>query len=306
MHRSAHTRLAALSSRLSPSHPVSTMAPSEKTRTPLKILMLHGYTQSGTLFHAKTRALTKHIQKAFPLHEVNAIYPTGPIKLDPSDIPGYEPPEDGQVQEPIEAFGWWRRSNTDNPPLYKGMDEGLATIAKVLTEEGPFDGVIGFSQGAAFAAMLAGLLDEGRRKSFVHFEKVADKETGVTGIPYPESFADLDHPPLKFALCYCGFRAPGARYRAFFEEPRIQTPVLHVIGTLDSVVDESRTRSLIEACEGNPEKEGHVVFHPGSHFIPCQRPYLDAAVLFIREQLDKGKGGKKDEEEDVNDMVVPF
>ncbi|KAJ5220053.1 hypothetical protein N7468_009257 [Penicillium chermesinum] len=264
------------------------MAPSvEKTRTPLKILMLHGYTQSGPLFHAKTRALTKHIQKAFPSHEVNAIYPTAPIKLDPSDIPGYEPSE--TAQEPIEAYGWWRRSNTADPPLYTGMEQGLATVAKVLAEEGPFDGVIGFSQGAAFAGMLAGLL-EGRQESFARFEKEADKATGVAGIPFPESFVGLDHPPLKFALCYCGFRAPGARYRAFYEEPKIQTPVLHVIGTLDSVVDESRTRSLIEACEGTRRRRGMLFFIPG-------------LILFL---LEKGNGAKDAGEEDVNDMDVPF
>ncbi|KAG4415009.1 hypothetical protein IFR04_011830, partial [Cadophora malorum] len=32
----------------------------------LKILMLHGYTQSGPLFHAKTRALEKLLTKSFP------------------------------------------------------------------------------------------------------------------------------------------------------------------------------------------------------------------------------------------------
>ncbi|KFY21985.1 hypothetical protein V493_06933, partial [Pseudogymnoascus sp. VKM F-4281 (FW-2241)] len=32
----------------------------------LKILMLHGYTQSGASFHAKTRALEKALDKAFP------------------------------------------------------------------------------------------------------------------------------------------------------------------------------------------------------------------------------------------------
>jgi dihydrofolate reductase len=64
---------------------------------------------------------------------------------------------------------------------------------------------------------------------------------------------------------------------------------------------------LIDACAGEPEKEGLVVWHPGGHFLPSQRPYLDAAVRFIREQLEKSNGGKKaDEEEDVNDMDVPF
>ncbi|KAF3390646.1 Dihydrofolate reductase [Penicillium rolfsii] len=282
--------------------------PSASVRQPLKILMLHGYTQSGPLFHAKSRALVKHIQKSFPLHEVSAIYPTGPLRLKPSDIPGYEPSEGGEAEEDeIEAYGWFRRSNTADPPLYQGLEDGLAAVAKVLSEEGPFDGVIGFSQGAAMVGMVAGLLETGRKEAFAKFEK--DGSEGATGIPYPSSFAadGFQHPQFKFAIAYSGFRSPGARYRGFYESPPVQTPILHVLGSLDAVVEESRSRALIDACAGEPEKDGLVVWHPGGHFLPSQRPYLDAAVRFIREQLEKSNGGKKaDDEEDVNDMDVPF
>ncbi|KAI9039159.1 alpha/beta hydrolase [Aspergillus affinis] len=282
---------------------------------PLKLLMLHGYTQSGPLFHAKSRALIKHITKAFSAsHEVAAIYPTGPIRLDPADIPGYEPPttnEEHPTPEAPEAYGWFRRSNTANPPLYMGLEDGLAAVARVLKEEGPFDGVIGFSQGAAMAAMVASLLEGNVRKEAFGKAKAkglgdasdGDKE-GVFG--YPASFEGLVHPPLKFAICYSGFRSPGARYRGFYEEPGVQTPMLHVLGTLDAVVEESRSRSLIEACVGDPEAEGKVVWHPGGHFLPSQRPYLDAAVRFVRESVEEKKGKASEEEEDVNDMDLPF
>lgn len=289
---------------------------SKTPRQPLKLLMLHGYTQSGTLFHAKSRALIKHITKAFPLHEVAAIYPTGPIHLDPADIPGYEPSSSPEKEEKIEAYGWWRRSNTANPPLYLGIEDGLAAVAKVLKEEGPFDGVVGFSQGAALAAMVAGLLENGRKGAF---EKFADAraackgvdlsgstEKDVASIAFPGSFEGVQHPPLKFALCYSGFRAPGPRYRAFYESPAIQTPVLHVLGSLDAVVDDSRSRALIEACAGDPEKEGKIVWHPGGHFLPSQRPFLDAAVKFIQERLGNQEDKGKEEEEDVNNMDLPF
>ncbi|KAJ5594275.1 Serine hydrolase FSH [Penicillium hispanicum] len=280
--------------------------PTASARQPLKILMLHGYTQSGTLFHAKSRALIKHIQKAFPLHEVNAIYPTAPLRLRPSDIPGYEPSDNTESEESVEAFGWWRRSNTANPPLYQGLEDGLASVAKVLSDEGPFDGVIGFSQGAALAGMVAGLLEPGRKESFESFAK--DEVDGAAGMPFPEAFgAGFQHPPLKFALCYSGFRAPGARYRGFYENPPLQTPVLHVLGSLDAVVEEARSRALIEACAGEPEKDGLVVWHPGGHFLPSQRPYLDAAVQFIRKQMERASGGGSvKQEEDVNEMDVPF
>lgn len=279
--------------------------PTTSARQPLKLLMLHGYTQSGTLFHAKSRALIKHIQKAFPTYEVTAIYPTAPLRLKPSDIPGYEPSEGTESEDSAEAFGWWRRSNTANPPLYQGIEDGLATVAKVLSDEGPFDGVIGFSQGAALAAMAAALLEPGRKETFERFAK--DQVDGVTGMSFPEGFdGGFQHPPLKFALCYSGFRAPGARYRGFYEDPLIQTPVLHVLGSLDAVVEEARSRALIEACAGEPEKDGLVVWHPGGHFLPSQRPYLDAAVQFIRKHIEQGSGGGSVEEQDVNDMDVPF
>jgi Serine hydrolase (FSH1). len=68
----------------------------------------------------------------------------------------------------------------------------------------------------------------------------------------------------------------------------------------------SRSRALIEACAGDSEKEGKVVWHPGGHFLPSQRTYLDAAVLFIRKCLE-GEGDKgKEVEESVEDMDVPF
>ncbi|CAG8053791.1 unnamed protein product [Penicillium nalgiovense] len=297
--------------RTTQTRPLTTMAPNPttSTRQPLKLLMLHGYTQSGSLFHAKSRALTKHIQKAFPLHEVTAIYPTAPIRLLPTDIPGYEPSSEGGSDNEIESYGWWRRSNTANPPLYIGIEEGFAAVARTLKEEGPFDGVIGFSQGAALAAMVAALLESGRKASFEHFSKIS--ADGAAGMTIPALFGEegFQHPQLKFAVCYSGFRAPGARYRAFYEEPAIQTPVLHVLGSLDAVVEEARSRALVEACAGEPEKDGLVVWHPGGHFLPSQRPYLDATVRFIREQMERSNGSNdkgKEVEEDVNDMDLPF
>ncbi|RAK76646.1 alpha/beta hydrolase [Aspergillus fijiensis CBS 313.89] len=305
--------------------------------TPLKLLCLHGYTQSGPLFHAKTRAVIKHLTKALsPTYTVTTSYPTGPHRLLASDIPGYEPPttqggiaSTDEVEDP-EAYGWFRRSNTANPPLYSGLEEGLTTLAQVIRDEGPFDAVVGFSQGAAMAAMVASLLETGRLTVFEGFE---DPETacrgtewsGVEGFKVPEALRAVladgssgagengggnrhkKQGPLKFAVCYSGFRAPGPRYRAFYE-PGIKTPVLHVLGTLDAVVDEGRSRALIEACLGDPEVEGRVVFHPGGHFVPSQRPYLDAVVRFIREVLEAEEGGKKKGvmDEDVNDMELPF
>lgn len=282
----------------------ATMAPSSTTnKPPLKILMLHGFTQSGTLFRAKTGALTKAITKAFPLHTVSFSFPTGPLRLNPFDVPGYNNGNTENDKEETEAYGWFRRPATE-PPTYKGLEDGLASVATLLKTEGPFDGVIGFSQGACLAFMVASLLEANRKESFD--AAVATKEDSVE---FPESFLPENtgnHPPLKFAIVYSGFKAADPKWGALYDAQRpITTPVLHVMGTLDALVIEARSRQLIQACAGDPESEGKVVFHPGGHFVPSQRTYLEAAVGFIRRSLE-GEAKKEEEEERVEDMDMPF
>jgi Serine hydrolase (FSH1) len=261
----------------------------------MKILMLHGYTQNGTLFHAKTRVLEKHLQKVFP--GVVFSYPTGPLGLRRDDIPGVD--TSASNPDDIEAYGWWRRSNTSDPPEYLGLDTGLQKVADIMSADGPFDGVIGFSQGAALAAMISSLLEgTTRRNAFLQVQKKSSQ-----AIPYPSSFESLQHPPLKFCVPYCGFIAPGERYEAFYN-PSIKTPSCHFIGSLDSVVEESRTQALIDAFGG----VGHVqvVAHPGGHFVPSGKQYLDIVAQFIKATMSPELKKLPAAEEKAEDMDLPF
>jgi hypothetical protein len=135
-------------------------------------------------------------------------------------------------------------------------------------------------------------LEDGRRKAFNNCEK-----EGAMG--WPESFGngrEVVNPPLKFAVSYSGFFAPNPLYKGFYE-PNIKTPTLHFIGSLDSVVEESRCLALVEVCE-----KDRVVYHPGGHFVPIGKEMAGALVAFIRETCaDPAK-----EEESVEDMDVSF
>jgi len=262
----------------------------------LKVLMLHGYTQSGPLFNAKTKALEKVLTKAFP--GITLSYPTGPMKLRASDVPGFDTSQVEDESSEVEAYGWWRRSNTSEPPEYVGIEEGLQVVADTITSQGPFDGVMGFSQGAALAAMVSSLLEGESRKEAFNAAQAKSK----LAMPYPSSFAKLDQPPLRFCVSYSGFIAPGDRYTAFYE-PSIHTPLCHFIGSLDTVVEEARTNLLVDAA-GGPEKTT-VVVHPGGHFVPNNRQYLDTVVAFIKAKTTETNGPDK-KEESVEDMDVPF
>jgi len=273
---------------------------------PLKILMLHGYTQSGPLFHAKTKALEKSLQKAFP--QVKLHYPTAPNRIHKADIPNFgnskpsndESKSNGVEDEP-DAWGWWRRR--DDSSVYLGMDDSFTFIAEVLKSEGPFDGIIGFSQGGAAAGMVASLLEPGRQEAFAAAEANGGRK-------YPESFLDdkgswdgLIHPPLKFAVSYSGYGAgTHPLYKAFYE-PKIQTPILNFLGSLDTIVEEKRSLFLVDACTDG-RKEGRLIYHPGGHFVPSsQGQYVGALIGFIKDIIGGGSGSKEDS---VENMDVPF
>lgn len=301
------------------------MATTTETGNParkLRILMLHGYTQSGPLFHAKTKALEKSLAKAFPAAPaqghlathpggVELHYPTAPIKLSYADIPGFDVDgANGQDDQP-EAYGWWRRKGDSEPYTYEGMDRGLATIAEAMTKDGPFDGVVGFSQGGAAAGMVAALLEDGRQAAF-------EAAQSKGGMRFPDSFVkdsgfieESVQAPLKFAVSYSGFGAStNANYQAFYE-PLIQTPMMHFLGSLDTVVSEERSLRLVEACANGKGRDGgvqRVVYHPGGHFLPSsQKQYVAALVAFIREVMsEQAAAAPAKKEERVEDMDLPF
>lgn len=204
------------------------------------------------------------------------------------------------------------------------MEEGFATIKETIRDKGPFDGVIGFSQGAALAAMVASALEESdeaqaapssrQRRDLPTGFQLVDSQAQQTQTQTQEQ--EQMQGRLKFAIFYSGFRAADSRCDPFFT-PKISTPTMHVLGQLDTVVEQSRSKLLVACCsceegggrEGGRDSMGVVVItHPGGHFVPSQRASLDPVTGFVRACLagkdeKKGIGGK---EQRVEDMDVPF
>ncbi|KAK3396618.1 serine hydrolase-domain-containing protein [Sordaria brevicollis] len=313
-----------------PPHPNAANAKPKPVKREVKILMLHGYTQSGPLFRAKTRALEKLLAKSFsPLNLVpTLIYPTAPNRLSVSDIPGFVPssssPHDSDSGGPgsasdtelTDSWAWFRREEaTWN---YRFINEGFERLAETIRavnegavvsdgivtdkkvgEEGVdepkelrgvvrsevVDGVIGFSQGGAMAAMLTAAL-----------EHISPNTPRPVTTPSHESWVkELREAnkgqPLKFCVSYSGFFALPEEL-GWMWTPKVKTPTLHFLGSLDTVVEEARSRRLIEACEGAVE-----VTHPGGHYVPVSKEWVGPLVGFIRGCLKKKEERK--EEEDV-------
>lgn len=170
-------------------------------------------------------------------------------------------------------------------------------IRDAIKGMGGIDGVIGFSQGAGAAVLVASLLEDSRETAF---SSVRSKDPAAYRYPegWKEMKNELKQGPLNFCVSYSGFYAPHEAYKAFYE-PEIKTPVLNVIGSLDSVVEEWRSKGLVERCSEGARK---VIYHPGGHFVPVGKDMAGVLTGFIKNCCEV----KKVEEEGVEDMDVPF
>ncbi|KAH8115261.1 FSH1-domain-containing protein [Phellopilus nigrolimitatus] len=179
-----------------------------------KVLMLHGYAQNAAIFSKRMGAIRKACAK-----DIDFVFVDAPHVLQPADLAGFSTSALGAGDAPSAPSpaetprGWWRT----NPERtrYDGVAESLAALRDVLAQD-TFEGVFGFSQGAAMAALLAAVLE----RPNLHPPFLIDGQA--------------PHPPLKFCVSIAGFLPSSPLCSPFFS-PRYTTPTLHVHGLADVV-----------------------------------------------------------------------
>ena len=238
----------------------------------MKILMLHGYTQTGDNFRRKVRRLENRLRKTST--GATFVYLDGPVTLNTQDIPGVPLTPSGYSENDKHKMGaWFDLRGVHKSP--NGLHKSLDFLATVLKTQGPFDGVIAFSQGTVVVAMVASLLQgEARRKAY----DSASQHT-VDVMEYPDAFRDIDHPPFKFALFYASQMGTGAYHDWMYEGPRIETRFCHFFGLLDSMVSHEQ-RDLVSIKLGGVEGS-RLVYHAGGHFVPMDSANIETAARFV-------------------------
>ncbi|XP_022253448.1 uncharacterized protein LOC106469268 [Limulus polyphemus] len=134
--------------------------------------------------------------------------------------------------------------------ICKGFQTSLDAVKQEFDSEGPFDGILGFSQGAAMVTLLCAL-----------------KETKA--FPYQFSFVFL----------IAAFKSNSKPHEDLYCNT-IETPSLHVIGDTDSVIPKEMSETLLN-CYLNPV----VVQHPGGHYIPVSGQYKTQYLQFLQCHL---------------------
>ncbi|CAA6661948.1 unnamed protein product [Spirodela intermedia] len=107
----------------------------------MKILCLHGFRTSGSFLRKQISRWDPSIFSSFDLVFPDGIFPAG----GKSDIERIFPPP---------YFEWFQFNKEFTE--YENLDACISFLCEYIATNGPFDGYLGFSQGATIAALLLG------------------------------------------------------------------------------------------------------------------------------------------------------
>lgn len=197
----------------------------------LKILCLHGYRQNEKTFYEKTGGLRKALKSSTELDFLRA----------PHAVPDQE---DGQLSwffsHPSHSLLTYisKESSSEDP----GFKESVQFVLNHVKENGPYDGIMAFSQGACFASMLS-------------------------------TMPELKY--LKFVVLFSGFKSRIEQHQVYYDQ-LIDVPSLHVFGETDEVISTDRCQALADSFTN-----AECLVHKGGHFVPTSAPVRNRVKEFL-------------------------
>ena len=226
----------------------------------IRVLCLHGFCQNGEHFNK----ISTDLQRRLPSMEFICV--SAPHRY----------------KSKQRSFMWWNSTeieSNDDPSVkqfrYVGMEESLYFISDVIQARGPFDGVLGFSQGGI---MLSTLLALTQNPLYARNELKLDATKWNMS---PSSF--------KFAIIVSGFIPRDHRLTPLFDDVRdgkrskLRAPMLHIVGKQETFAH--AMRGLLPTYFGNYQS----AMHEGAHIIPCDDLTIDAIDSFLKTFVFDGK-----------------
>jgi pimeloyl-ACP methyl ester carboxylesterase len=186
--------------------------------TATRILALHGYHGSAAVLRRQVAALSA----VLPVH-------TDLVFVDAPSLSQHD-------------FGWWHEG-------FRGWERTRDWVLDLAARE-HFDGVFGFSQGAALTGLLAAV-------------EQSDPTTSLR---------------LEFAVMVGGFTSFESQHAQMFER-KITLPSLHVMGASDGIVPMRDSLVLAERFE-----DPVIIKHAGGHVIPSDPSITSRIATFVAER----------------------
>ena len=210
----------------------------------LKILCLHGYRQNEQMFREKTGAMRKLLKS-----KADFIFVSAPHVI---------PEAENLARSPEQCErGWWfsrpdqSYNALDETDISSGYDESISYTLQVLEQHGPFDGILGFSQGASLLSLL------------VHLQQ--NKPTL------------FEHKTFKFAIFVSGFKSLITSHLQCYSTP-FELPSFHIMGSGDHVIPPISSEVLAE------QFPSAVIYrHSGGHYVPANPELRDKLRTFLSD-----------------------
>jgi len=197
----------------------------------LRVLCLHGYRGAGKILRSQMEPLTEDLESA-----VDFVYVDAP-SLSTGD------------------FGWWHRN-------FRGWERTRDWAVSLFRQEPHFDGVFGFSQGAALTSLLVGM-------------RAVD---GHVSERRPLSF--------DFAMMVGGFRSDSPAHAYLYAATEsYELPSLHIYGRSDQVVPIEDSR-ILAAQFASPV----VLEHQGGHVIAGTPAIRQGVADFLDQRARTATG----------------
>jgi predicted esterase len=204
------------------------------------LIALHGYSLNGSQMKSRMGSLAESLAA-----EVDLLYPDAPHVSDAATIDRHYAA--WQVPKlPPPYLSWWRA--TDDGRVYRGWEKSRDALVELVQRHQPA-AVLGFSQGAAMASVLAALSDRG------------------------------ELPPLRFVVVIAGTLPRAEALTPLFER-LVTVASLHVWGNRDTLVG-ARPAALAERF--HPSSRSLEIW-PGPHVIPTRGAAAERIVDFVRNQ----------------------
>eukprot|EP00656_Telonema_subtile_P049712 TRINITY_DN6244_c0_g1_i1.p1 TRINITY_DN6244_c0_g1~~TRINITY_DN6244_c0_g1_i1.p1 ORF type:complete len:231 (+),score=29.61 TRINITY_DN6244_c0_g1_i1:291-983(+) len=224
----------------------------------LRVLCLHGYAQSGSALRAKSGALRSDSKKlaAFVFSEAPHVLTAAALDArrkatGREEVPG---PASDPCDDPPRT---WYHFSTEQPLCDReSLEHSVEALRELCCSEGPFDALLGFSQGASMVALLAGRKVQGQLPPEITF---------------------------NFVALFSGFapRDPGLLAELEAAAPRLaEIPSFHCYGATDEIITSSESQKVASLFG---ERAVHIE-HDGGHYIPSSKPVRQAFKAFLKDR----------------------
>ncbi|ORY73866.1 serine hydrolase FSH [Leucosporidium creatinivorum] len=227
------------------------------TPTTPRVLCLPGFAMNAKAFHGRLSQAQRIIKGA-----VELVFVEPPNVMLPPDFDGTTAGEAHIITEDTPRSWWDWQGNHVGFKSNAELDPLLRYLREILETQGPFDGIWGFSQGAATAPILCALVSQPSLSPI---------------FAAPSSSPSVVWPPkqFKFAILCSGFLPLDRKLEAWFAEP-LDVPTLHVLGREDVVAIAERSLANVPRF-----KDSRLEWHSGGHHIPRSAHWS----LFFKEYM---------------------